>query len=92
MENGRTCKRCQLLKPWSEFEKLKRNKSGYRVICKSCRILEAKTNTKTPALVDRPPGGIILELRLVPHERFWRGFNLLIDMMIDDILKKRGKK
>ena len=92
MENGRTCKRCQLLKSSSEFEKLKRNKSGYRVICNACRILEVKTNTKTSILSDRPPEGIVLELKLVPHERFWQGFNRLIDMIVDDLLKERKKK
>lgn len=88
MENGKVCKRCQLLKPWSEFEKLKRNTSGYRVICKPCRILEAKTNTKTLAPVDRPPDGIILELKLVPNERFWKGFHQLLDMFVDDVFKE----
>lgn len=92
MENGTICIRCRLEKPWLEFEKLSRNKSGYRGVCKPCRILEAKTNTKTSTPTDRMPDGIILELTLVPHERFWKGFYCLIDMIADDIFKDYKKK
>ena len=88
MENGRICIRCKLEKSWSEFDKLKRNQSGYRGVCKPCRVLEAKINTKAATPVDHSPAGIVLELKLVPHERFWRGFNRLLDMFLEDILKE----
>lgn len=87
-EEGRVCKRCEIWKPLSEFEKLKRNKCGYRIICKPCRVLEPKTNTRRPKQRNRPPDGITLKLKLKPDERFWRGFNRLMDMMADQVLNE----
>ena len=41
---GQTCRKCRTHKPFAEFNKYERIKSGYRLTCKECRHLRYKTN------------------------------------------------
>jgi hypothetical protein len=36
-ENGRVCSKCDIYKPWSEFNKSAMHANGYRPDCRSCK-------------------------------------------------------
>lgn len=45
--NFRTCRICNVDKPWAEFHKHKRCPNGYNTVCKSCRKPLSKANYAT---------------------------------------------
>lgn len=46
---AKKCKRCEQLKPHSEFSVSKSNKGGYATICKACVVLRNQEYWRTPA-------------------------------------------
>lgn len=88
MEHGQPCKCCDVWKIWSEFPTQKRNKSGHRTTCKTC--WEIKTNVKKELEENKITRGLNIDLKFVPTERFWKGLDIILDIILYDMIAQAG--
>lgn len=89
-KQGRTCTKCREWKTWTSFIRRQGGRNGRASCCNDCRALNAKVyrSHQSPTTLKSTSDGISLELTLVPSERFWSGFNRLLDMICDQEIQE----